>query len=87
MGNPLNFSFKTALRLNFRRAILFADDTTCFYSHKVVKTLCETVNSELKEVCNWFKANKSSPNAKKKKKKKKDKYVSGNTFTNQKYGW
>ena len=47
------------------KTILFADDTTCFYSHKDVKTLCETVNSELKEVCNWFKANKLSLNAKK----------------------
>ena len=46
------------------KTILFADDTTCFYSHKNVKT-CETVNSELKEVCNWFKANKLSLNAKK----------------------
>ena len=34
------------------KTILFADDTTCFYSHKDVKTLCEAVNSELKEVCN-----------------------------------
>ena len=47
------------------KTILFAEDTTCFYSHKDVKTLCETVNSELKEVCNWFKANKLSLNAKK----------------------
>ena len=47
------------------KTILFADDTTCFYSHKDVKTLCETVNSELKEVCNWFKANKLFLNAKK----------------------
>ena len=45
------------------KTILFADDTTCFYSHKAVKTLCEIVNSELKEVCNWFEANKSSLNA------------------------
>ena len=45
--------------------VTIADDTTCFYSHKDVKTLCETVNSELKEVCNWFKANKLSLNAKK----------------------
>ena len=46
------------------KTILFADDTTCFYSHKGVKTLCETVNSELKEVCK-FKANKLSLNAEK----------------------
>ena len=47
------------------KTILFANDTTCFYSHKNVKILCETVNSELKEMCNWFKANKLSLNAKK----------------------
>ena len=29
-----------------------------FYSKKYVKTLGETVNRELKEVFNWFKANK-----------------------------
>ena len=43
------------------KTILFADNT-CFYSHKDVKTLCETVNRELKYVRNWFKANKLSPN-------------------------
>ena len=47
------------------KTILFADDTTCFYSHNNVKTLCDTVNKELKEVCNWFKANKLSLNANK----------------------
>ena len=50
------------------KTILFADYTTCFYSHKDVQTLCNIVNNELKEVCNWFKANKLSLNAKKKKK-------------------
>ena len=49
----------------FLKTILFADDTTCFYSHKDVQTLCNIVNNELKEVCNWFKANKLSLNAKK----------------------
>ena len=33
--------------------------------HKDVKTLCETVNKELKEVCNWSKANRLSLNDKK----------------------
>lgn len=47
------------------KTILFADDTTCFYSHKNVNILCDTVNKELKEICNWFKANKLSLNAKK----------------------
>jgi len=45
--------------------ILFADDTTVFYSHKNISTLSDTMNSELKEVSNWFKANKLSLNAKK----------------------
>ena len=49
------------------KTILFADDSTCFYSHKDVQTLCNIVNNELKEVCNWFKANKLSLNAKKKR--------------------
>ena len=45
--------------------ILFADDTTVFYSHEDMSILCRTVNSETKEVSNWFKANKLSLNAKK----------------------
>ena len=45
--------------------ILFADDTTVFYSHKNLPVLCDIMNNELKEVCNWFKANKLSLNAKK----------------------
>ena len=58
------------------QTLLFADDTTCFYLHKNVK-ICETVNNELKEVCNWFKANKLFLC-------KEDKpYVSGNTFSNK----
>lgn len=47
------------------KTILFADDTTVFSSHKDIGTLCSTMNNELKEVCNWFKANKLSLNAKK----------------------
>jgi hypothetical protein len=50
---------------NLINTILFADDTTVFYSHKDVSILCKTINSELKEVCNWFKGNKLSLNAKK----------------------
>jgi hypothetical protein len=45
--------------------ILFADDTTVFYSHKDINILCNTLNVELNEVVNWFKANKLSLNAKK----------------------
>ena len=45
--------------------ILFADDTTVFYCHKNLSVLCDIMNNELKEICNWFKANKLSLNAKK----------------------
>ena len=38
--------------------ILFAHDTTVLYSHEEMSVLCRTVNSEIKEVSNWFKANK-----------------------------
>ena len=44
--------------------ILLAD-TTVFYSHKNLPVLCDIGNNELKEVCNWFMANKLSLNAKK----------------------
>ena len=45
--------------------ILFADDTTVFYSHDDFSELCNVVNRELCEIDNWFKANKLSLNAKK----------------------
>ncbi len=45
--------------------ILFADDTTVFYSNKNLSILCSTMNTELKEISNWFKANKLSLNASK----------------------
>ena len=40
--------------------ILFADDTNIFYAHNDIKTLIETVNSELKFLSNWFRANRLS---------------------------
>ena len=43
--------------------ILFADDTTILYSNKDIKNNINTVNEELNEVSNWFKANKLSVNA------------------------
>ena len=52
----------TSKLLNF---ILFADDTTVFYSNSNLNTLYDTINTELKEVCNWFKCNKLSLNASK----------------------
>ena len=42
--------------------ILFADNTTLFYSNSNLDSLYDTVNGELKEVCNWFKCNKLSLN-------------------------
>ena len=47
--------------------ILFADDTNLFYSHKNLKTLFDTVNTELKLINDWFIANKLSLNVKKTK--------------------
>ena len=42
--------------------IMFADDTNLFYSHSEIKTLFETVNCELENINQWFKANKLSLN-------------------------
>ena len=44
---------------------MFADDTNFFYSHKNIKGLFYTVNSELEKISQWFKANKLSINIKK----------------------
>ena len=42
--------------------ILFADDTNIFLSHKDLRTLIDTLNTELKLVSLWFKCNKLSLN-------------------------
>ena len=42
--------------------ILFANDTTVFYLNSNLDTMHNTINGELKEVCNWFKCNKLSIN-------------------------
>ena len=47
--------------------IMFADDTNFFYSHKNIKGLFYTVNSELEKISQWFKADKLSINIKKTK--------------------
>ena len=39
---------------------MYADDTNVFYSHGNIKLLFETVNKELNNVSEWFKANKLS---------------------------
>ena len=42
--------------------IMFADDTNLFFTHKNLKELFQTVNSELDKVFQWFNANKLSLN-------------------------
>ena len=49
-------------RLNTRT---FTDDTNFFYSHKNIKDLFCSVNSELEKISQWFKANKLSIKVKK----------------------
>ena len=46
---------------------MFTDDTNCSYSHKNIKGLFYTANSELEKISQWFKANKLSINIKKTK--------------------
>ena len=46
---------------------MFADNTNFFYSHHQIKTFFETVNCELKNISQWFRANKLSLNIKKTK--------------------
>ena len=46
---------------------MFADDTNLFYSHENLYSLFQTVNNELKNIHEWFKANKLSLNIKKTK--------------------
>ena len=52
---------------NILDSIMFADDTNLFYSHHQIKTFFETVNCELKNISQWFRANKLSLNIKKTK--------------------
>jgi len=42
--------------------VLFADDTNIFISHSHLETLIHTFNTEMNNVCNWFKSNKLSLN-------------------------
>ena len=44
---------------------MFGDNTSFFYSHKDIKTLFHTVDTELVKVNHWFKTNKLSLNVKK----------------------
>ena len=45
--------------------ILFADDTSMYYSDKDFSNLIQKVNCELNKLSDWFKANKLSINIKK----------------------
>ncbi len=45
--------------------ILFADDTTLLYSDPDIASKMDTINNELNEINNWFRANKLSVNASK----------------------
>ena len=50
---------------NLNDLVLFADDTNLFFSHNDIQTLTHTINSEMLELSDWFKANKLSLNVKK----------------------
>ena len=52
---------------NILNSIMFADDTNLFYSHRNIETLFSTMNIELENINEWFKANKLSLNVKKTK--------------------
>ena len=58
---------KTSTLLEYLNPIMFADDTNLFYSHKNISNLFKTVNNELKNIHEWFKANKLSLNISKTK--------------------
>ena len=45
--------------------ILFADDTTIFFSNKCLTTLESRVNTEIQKISGWLKSNKLSLNIKK----------------------
>ena len=45
--------------------ILFADDTTLLFSQPNIASIVDTINNELQEICNRFKANKLSVSASK----------------------
>ena len=53
---------KASFKLKF---FLFADDTNLLYANKNLKTLENTVNTELIKLCDWLTANKLTLNIKK----------------------
>ena len=52
---------------NLLSFVLFADDSNLFFSHKNPNTLVRTINTELKKVTQWIRANKLSLNLQKTK--------------------
>ena len=50
---------------NLFNSILFADDTSMYYSDKDFSNLIQKANCELNKLSDWFKANKLSLNLKK----------------------
>ena len=59
---------------NMLDPIMFADCTNLFYSHHQIKILFKTVNCELKDISQWFRANELSLNIKKTKYTLSNKY-------------
>ena len=47
---------------NILEMVLFADDTNVFYSHSDLSDLANIMNTELRKLSDWFKANKLSIN-------------------------
>ena len=52
---------------NILEMVLFADDTNVFYSHNDLSDLTNIMNTELRKLSDWFKANKLSINVAKSK--------------------
>ena len=57
--------------------VMFAEDTRLFYFNHKIKVLFETVNCELRNISQWFRANKLSLNM------KKTKYTSFCNYSNR----
>ena len=55
----INDMYKVSNKLKF---ILFADDTNILISGKDINQVCNTLNTELAKLCNWFSVNKLSLN-------------------------
>ena len=51
--------------LTVSKSILFADDTTIYYSHSNLNTLYTNLNKDLQILNDWFKTNKLSLNVSK----------------------